>query len=191
LFGRQWDFLDSSRKLIVVTAHRRESFGDGFERICEALLRIAAMDGVQLVYPVHPNPNVTGPVRRNLGDHPNIHLIEPLDYVSFADLMRRAYLMLTDSGGVQEEAPSFGKPALVLRNKTERPEAVEAGTSTLVGVDVEKIVGTTEWLIRDEAEYQRRARIHNPYGDGHASERIGDFILSYLEEREAASVAVS
>ncbi len=191
LFGRQWDFLDSSRKLIVVTAHRRESFGDGFERICEALLRIAAMDGVQLVYPVHPNPNVTGPVRRNLGDHPNIHLIEPLDYVSFADLMRRAYLMLTDSGGVQEEAPSFGKPALVLRNKTERPEAVEAATSTLVGVDVEKIVGTTEWLIRDEAEYQRRARIHNPYGDGHASERIGDFILSYLEEREAASVAVS
>ena len=156
LFGRRWDFLDSSRKLIVVTAHRRESFGDGFERICEALLRIAAMDGVQLVYPVHPNPNVTGPVRRNLGDHPNIHLIEPLDYVSFADLMRRAYLMLTDSGGVQEEAPSFGKPALVLRNKTERPEAVEAGTSTLVGVDVEKIVGTTEWLIRDEAEYQRR-----------------------------------
>jgi UDP-N-acetylglucosamine 2-epimerase (non-hydrolysing) len=172
LAGGNWPFLDPSKKLLLVTAHRRESFGGGFENICAALRRIADMHGVQVVYPVHPNPNVSGPVRRILQDHPNIHLIEPLDYVSFVDLMRRCYLLLSDSGGVQEEAPSLGKPVLVMREKTERPEAVEAGTSTLVGVDTEKIVGMAEWLIQDEAEYQRRARIHNPYGDGRASERI-------------------
>jgi UDP-N-acetylglucosamine 2-epimerase (non-hydrolysing) len=172
--GGEWD---PSRKLIVVTAHRRESFGAGFERICEALRRIADMEGVSVVYPVHPNPNVSSVVREGLKGHPHIHLIEPLDYVSFVDLMRRSYLLLTDSGGIQEEAPSLGKPVLVLREKTERPEAVEAGTATLVGTDVEKIVSTARRLIQDEQEYNRRSRIHNPYGDGHASERIAEAIL--------------
>jgi UDP-N-acetylglucosamine 2-epimerase (non-hydrolysing) len=177
LAGRDWPFIDPLKKLLLVTAHRRESFGGGFENICTALRRIAGMPDVQVVYPVHPNPNVSKPVRRNLQDHPNIHLIEPLDYVSFVDLMRRCYLLLSDSGGVQEEAPSLGKPVLVMREKTERPEAVEDGTSTLVGVDTEKIVKMAEWLIHDEAEYQRRARIHNPYGDGRASERIADIVV--------------
>ena len=178
--GRDWSGLDHDRKLIVVTAHRRESFGQGFEHISEALRQIADMPGVQLVYPVHPNPNVTGPIRRNLTGHPNIQLIEPLDYVSFVDLMRRAYLIVTDSGGIQEEAPSLGKPVLVLREKTERPEAVEAGTATLVGTDVAKIVGAARELIEDAAEYHRRSRIHNPYGDGKASGRIAEFIDSRL-----------
>jgi UDP-N-acetylglucosamine 2-epimerase (non-hydrolysing) len=178
--GRDWSNLDPSRKLIVITAHRRESFGAGFERICTAIRAIADMDGVQVVYPVHPNPNVTDVVRRNLQGHPNIQLIEPLDYVSFVDLMQRAYLLLTDSGGVQEEAPSLGKPVLVLREKTERPEAVDAGTVTLVGTDVDRIVSTTDWLCRDDAEYQRRSRMHNPYGDGRASPRIGESIVEYF-----------
>jgi UDP-N-acetylglucosamine 2-epimerase (non-hydrolysing) len=175
--GRDWSDLDPSRKLIVVTAHRRESFGEGFEQISAALLEIANLPGVEMVYPVHPNPNVTEPVRRNLAGSPHIRLIEPLDYISFIDLMRRSYLLLTDSGGIQEEAPSLGKPVLVLREKTERPEAVEAGTATLVGTDVCKIVDTTTWLIQDACEYERRRRIHNPYGDGQASGRIADFIL--------------
>ncbi len=169
---------DTSRKLIVVTAHRRESFGAGFERICAALRQIADMDGVSVVYPVHPNPSVSSVVMERLKGHPNIHLIQPLDYVSFVDLMQSAYLLLTDSGGIQEEAPSLGKPVLVLRDKTERPEAVEAGTATLVGTDVEMIVSSVRRLIEDEREYDRRSRIHNPYGDGHASERIAEAILS-------------
>jgi UDP-N-acetylglucosamine 2-epimerase (non-hydrolysing) len=168
----------------VVTAYRRESFGEGFERICQALRHIAETENVQIVYPVHPNPNVTEPVRRNLTGYPNVYLIEPLDYVSFVDLMRRTYVLLTDSGGIQEEAPSLGKPVLVLREKTERPEAVEAGTATLVGTDVEKIVGTTARLLHDPAEYQRRGGIHNPYGDGHASERIGTFSEPSLQAGE-------
>jgi UDP-N-acetylglucosamine 2-epimerase (non-hydrolysing) len=167
---------DPNRKLIVVTAHRRESFGPGFEQICMAIRQIACLPEVQIVYPVHPNPNVAGPVHRLLGDHPRIRLIEPLDYVSFVDLMRRSYLLLTDSGGIQEEAPSLGKPVLVLREKTERPEAVEAGTATLVGTDVRKIVDTATMLIRDTGEYQRRQKIHNPYGDGQASGRMADFL---------------
>ena len=175
--GREWPELDSDRKLIVVTAHRRESFGDGFEQICTAIREIADLPGVEIVYPVHPNPNVTEPVRRNLAGHPQIRLIEPLDYVSFVDLMRRSYLLLTDSGGIQEEAPSLGKPVLVLREKTERPEAVEAGTATLVGTDVRKIVDAAATLVQDAAEYERRRRIHNPYGDGLASGRIARFIL--------------
>ena len=176
----EWSFLDSARKLILVTAHRRESFGPGFERICEALRRIADFEGVELVYPVHPNPRVSESVRRNLAGHPSVHLIEPLDYVSFVDLMRRAYILLTDSGGVQEEGPSLGKPVLVLRDKTERPEAVEAGVAELVGTDVEKIVGAIERLMRDPVEYQRRAGIINPYGDGHASERIVASVRAFL-----------
>ncbi|MEO8099709.1 MAG: UDP-N-acetylglucosamine 2-epimerase (non-hydrolyzing) [Acidobacteriota bacterium] len=179
--GRTWDCPDTdSRKLIVVTAHRRESFGEGFERICIALRRLADRPDVRIVYPVHPNPNVTGPVRRHLANHPNIELLEPLDYVSFVDLARKAYFLITDSGGIQEEAPSLGKPVLVLRDKTERPEAVEAGTALLVGTEVENIVTTANWLLDDAVEYARRQRIHNPYGDGNASKRIADGILRYF-----------
>jgi UDP-N-acetylglucosamine 2-epimerase (non-hydrolysing) len=179
--GRDWSgLLDPARKLIVVTAHRRESFGQGFEQISAALLEIACLPDVQIVYPVHPNPNVTGPIRRYLSGHPNIRLIEPLDYISFIDLMRRSYLLISDSGGIQEEAPSLGKPVLVLREKTERPEAVEAGTATLVGTDVRKIVDTAKVLVQDPAEYERRRRIHNPYGDGTASPRIARFCQARL-----------
>jgi UDP-N-acetylglucosamine 2-epimerase (non-hydrolysing) len=179
--GRDWSGLDPDRKLIVVTAHRRESFGQGFEQICDALRQIADLPGVQLIYPVHPNPNVSEPIHRNLTGHPHIRLIEPLDYVSFVDLMRRAYLIVTDSGGIQEEAPSLGKPVLVLREKTERPEAVEAGTATLVGTDVRKIVDAARELLDNPEEFGRRCRIHNPYGDGQASGRIAAFIAQTLQ----------
>lgn len=168
------------RKLIVVTAHRRESFGEGFDRICDALLRIAARGDVHLLYPVHPNPNVRATVDRRLRGHPRITLVEPLSYLSFVDAMRRSYLLLTDSGGVQEEGPSLGKPVLVLREKTERPEAVIAGTVKLVGTGVDRIVSETAILLDDPDEYQRRCRIHNPYGDGHASERIEAAIRSFF-----------
>jgi UDP-N-acetylglucosamine 2-epimerase len=171
---------DASRRLIVVTAHRRESFGEGFENICAALAELAGRPDVQIVYPVHPNPNVSGPVYERLSAHPNIKLIEPLDYVAFVDLMRRSYLLLTDSGGVQEEAPSLGKPVLVMRNNTERPEAVDAGTARLVGSDVGRIVSETTLLLDDDAEYGRRCRIHNPYGDGNASARITAHIARFL-----------
>lgn len=173
--------LDSAKKLILVTAHRRESFGEGFRRICTALERLASRSDVQLVYPVHPNPQVREPVYELLAGKANVLLIDPLDYVSFVDLMRRAYLLLTDSGGVQEEGPSLGKPILVLRDKTERPEAVEAGTVSLVGSDVETIVSDASRLLDDEAEYLRRSRIHNPYGDGNASGRIAQIIEEYFE----------
>jgi UDP-N-acetylglucosamine 2-epimerase (non-hydrolysing) len=177
--------LDPQKKLILVTAHRRESFGEGFERICGALRRLAARADVEIVYPVHPNPNVRAVVSRHLTNLPNIQLIPPLGYVSFVDLMRRAHVLLTDSGGIQEEAPSLGKPVLVMREKTERPEAVDAGTARLVGTDEERIVLETSLLLDDDAEYIRRSRIHNPYGDGHASARILDAIRSYftLERR--------
>lgn len=176
----RWDFLDPAKKMILVTGHRRESFGGGFERICEALRRLAAREDVELVYPVHPNPNVREPVERLLGNRGNVHLIDPQDYVPFVDLMRRSYLILTDSGGVQEEAPSLGKPVLVMREKTERPEAVEAGTSRLVGTDVERIVSEAALLLNDAAEYDRRSHIHNPYGDGRASERIVAAVQGYF-----------
>ncbi len=180
LRGQDWPQLDPGKKLIVVTAHRRESFGAGFERICAALTRIAERPDVEIVYPVHPNPNVQDPVRRGLAGRPNVFLTEPLEYVPFVDLMRRAYLVITDSGGIQEEGPSLGKPILVLREKTERPEAVEAGTVKLVGTDERCIVSQAEWLLDDRTEYERMARIHNPYGDGHASGRIGALIDSFL-----------
>ncbi|MFM2124944.1 MAG: hypothetical protein RL328_1395, partial [Acidobacteriota bacterium] len=163
---------DPDKKLIVVTGHRRESFGGGFERICDALLRLSERPDVEIVYAVHPNPNVVEPVRRKLGHRANIHLIDPLEYVSFVELMRRAHVLVTDSGGIQEEAPSLGKPVLVMREKTERPEAVERGTARLVGTDPDRIVAECALLLEDPAEYQRRARLDNPYGDGHASERI-------------------
>lgn len=178
--SRPWPQLDGSRKLILVTAHRRESFGEGFRRICAALAELAARDDVEIVYPVHPNPNVQAPVRQLLAGIPNIHLIEPLEYVPFVDLMRRAWLVLTDSGGIQEEGPSLGKPILVLREKTERPEGVEAGSVKLVGTQTRRIVEEAVRLLEDRQEYERMARVHNPYGDGHASRRIADAIHSFF-----------
>jgi UDP-N-acetylglucosamine 2-epimerase (non-hydrolysing) len=181
LSGRDWPELDPSKKLIVVTAHRRESFGAGFERICRALAQIADRPDVQIVYPVHPNPNVQDPVQRYLAGHPHIRLIEPLSYVPFVDLMRRAYILVTDSGGIQEEGPSLGKPILVLREKTERPEAVLAGTVKLVGTDEGKIVAEATRLLEDREMYEAMARVHNPYGDGQASPRIAEVIHSFLK----------
>jgi UDP-N-acetylglucosamine 2-epimerase (non-hydrolysing) len=166
--------LDHSRKIIVVTAHRRESFGAGFDRICAALARLSRRDDVQIIYPVHPNPNVSSAVEQHLRACPNVQLIDPLDYVSFVDLMRRSYLLITDSGGIQEEGPSLGKPVLVLREKTERPEGVTAGTVRLVGTDEDAIVREASTLLDDRGAYQAMARRHNPYGDGQASRRIAD-----------------
>jgi UDP-N-acetylglucosamine 2-epimerase (non-hydrolysing) len=177
----EWPWSDAAKRLIVVTAHRRESFGDGLQRICDSLVALAGRGDVQIVYPVHRNPNVLEPVMQRLSGIRGIQLIEPLEYVSFVDLMRRAAILITDSGGIQEEAPSLGKPVLVLRACTERPEAVEAGTVKLVGVDPLRIVGEASRLLDDHAEYSRMARIHNPYGDGHAGTRIVAAIRDYLE----------
>jgi UDP-N-acetylglucosamine 2-epimerase (non-hydrolysing) len=181
LRGLDWPQLDPARKLILVTGHRRESFGEGFERICAALARLAGRHDVQIVYPVHPNPSVRAPVGRLLSGLGNVFLVDPLDYVPFVDLMRRAYVLLTDSGGVQEEGPSLGKPVLVMRDNTERPEAVEAGTARLVGTDTERIVQQVSLLLDNRSEYDRMARVHNPYGDGQASSRISDVILSFFK----------
>ncbi len=164
--------LDPTRRLILVTGHRRENFGPGFKNICAALAELATREDVEIVYPVHLNPNVTGPVHQNLGDRPNIHLMEPLDYLPFVYLMDRAYLVITDSGGIQEEAPSLGKPVLVMRDVTERPEAVDAGTVKLVGPDTQAIVAESGRLLDDAAAYKTMSQAHNPYGDGKASERI-------------------
>jgi UDP-N-acetylglucosamine 2-epimerase (non-hydrolysing) len=168
----QFHYLDSERKLILVTGHRRESFGQGFERICRALKRLGERNDVQLVYPVHLNPNVQEPVKRILGNCPRVHLIEPLDYLPFVYLMNRSYLIVTDSGGIQEEAPSLGKPVLVMREATERPEAVDAGTVNLVGTDTDLIVQNAENLLNNRTAYEKMARAHNPYGDGYSSARI-------------------
>jgi UDP-N-acetylglucosamine 2-epimerase (non-hydrolysing) len=178
-----WPAWSSSRKLIVVTAHRRESFGEGFERICTALARLAARQDVQIVLPVHPNPNVREPIARRLTGLERVTLIDPVEYVPFVDLMRRAHILITDSGGIQEEGPSLGKPVLVMREKTERPEAVEAGTVRLVGTDPERIMSEALLLLDDTGEYQRRSRVHNPYGDGQASGRIAAIVTDFLGER--------
>lgn len=175
--------IDPGRKLIVVTSHRRESFGDGVVSLCAALRHLADRPDTQVVFAVHPNPNVRGPVRERLGSHPNIALIDPVSYVPFVDLMRRSYLLLTDSGGIQEEGPSLGKPILVLRDKTERPEAVAAGTVKLVGTDTARILTEAEVLLNDAAEYHRRSHAHNPYGDGQASPRIADRMLTWHAAR--------
>lgn len=176
----QWRVLDPTKRLVVMTAHRRESFGQPFERICAAVRRIAERGDVQVVYPVHPNPNVRAHTTELLAGQPNIVLFDPLSYPEFIDLMRRSYLLLSDSGGVQEEAPSLGKPVLVLRETTERPEAVEAGTARLVGADEEAIVSGVNLLLDDSEEYRKMARLHNPYGDGFASNRIVDVISANL-----------
>jgi UDP-N-acetylglucosamine 2-epimerase (non-hydrolysing) len=172
-FEQEFKFLDSNKRLVLVTGHRRENFGKGFEQICHALKGIAERHpDVEIVYPVHLNPNVQEPVQRILRGNDSIHLIAPLDYLPFVYLMIRSYMILTDSGGVQEEAPSLGKPVLVMRETTERPEAVEAGTVRLVGADPAKIVGETSRLLDCQIAYEEMARAHNPYGDGRAREKI-------------------
>lgn len=176
---RSLDFLDPGCRLIVVTGHRRESFGEGFRRLCQALGQLADRPDVQVVYPVHLNPNVQRPVRELLAGHPRVHLVEPMDYLPFVALMERSYLVITDSGGIQEEAPSLGKPVLVTRDTTERPEAVEAGTVKLVGTVVDRIVGEANRLLDDDGAYASMAYAHNPYGDGRAAERI---VKRLLEE---------
>ncbi len=174
MFRDKFSFLDLDKQLVLVTGHRRESFGDGFENICRALLQIAERKDVQVVYPVHLNPNVQEPVNRLLGQKENIHLIAPLDYLPFVYLMKHSYVIITDSGGVQEEAPSLGVPVLVMRDTTERPEAVEAGTVKLVGSDKQKITAETERLLDDSVYHKEMSVAHNPYGDGLACDRIID-----------------
>jgi len=177
-----FDFLDSSKKLILVTGHRRESFGGGFERICEALRQLATMHPqVQILYPVHLNPNVQEPINRLLNDLDNIFLIAPQQYLPFCYLMDRSYIILTDSGGIQEEAPSLGKPVLVMRDTTERPEAVEAGTVRLVGTDTDAIVSQIGALLSNTGEYKKMSSAHNPYGDGNAAQRIIEFFHTQLD----------
>nr|WP_179899004.1 UDP-N-acetylglucosamine 2-epimerase (non-hydrolyzing) [Pantoea sp. WMus005] len=169
----RYPFLDPDKKLVLVTGHRRESFGGGFERICSALAQIARQHPeAQIVYPVHLNPNVSEPVNRILSGIENIILIEPQEYLPFVWLMNRAWLILTDSGGIQEEAPSLGKPVLVMRDTTERPEAVDAGTVKLVGTDIARIVASVSQLLSDDAAWQAMSHAHNPYGDGKACGRI-------------------
>ena len=168
-----YPFIDPDKKMILVTGHRRESFGRGFEEICQALADIAIThQDIQIVYPVHLNPNVREPVNRILGHVKNVILIDPQEYLPFVWLMNHAWLILTDSGGIQEEAPSLGKPVLVMRDTTERPEAVTAGTVRLVGTDKQRIVEEVTRLLKDENEYQAMSRAHNPYGDGQACSRI-------------------
>lgn len=169
---RRFGFLDKKKRLVLVTGHRRENFGAGFENICAALKTISQRGDVEVVYPVHLNPNVQEPVRRILGEKGNVHLIAPLDYLPFVYLMDRAHLLLTDSGGIQEEAPSLGKPVLVMRDTTERPEGLEAGTVRLVGTNTATIVAASFELLDEHRVYQRMATASNPYGDGHAAERI-------------------
>jgi len=170
-------FLDPDKRLLLVTGHRRENFGGGFDSICRALADLACRDDLQIVYPVHLNPNVREPVMRTLAGRANVHLIDPLDYLTFVHLMRRASIVLTDSGGIQEEAPSLGIPVLVMRDVTERPEAIASGAVKLVGTDEARIVGNVATLLDDKAQYDAMARSTNPYGDGHAAERIVNSLL--------------
>lgn len=175
----RFPFVSPDKRLVLVTGHRRENFGEGFEQICQALKEIASRGDVQVVYPVHLNPNVQGPVNRILAGVKGVHLIEPLDYLPFVYLMSRAHVIITDSGGVQEEAPSLGKPVLVMRDTTERPEAVQAGTVLLVGTDSRRIVQEANRLLDDEQAYEAMSRAHNPYGDGQAAARIVNVVRSH------------
>lgn len=182
-FASKFPYGQNGRRMILVTGHRRESFGSGFENICAALKDIAAQfPDCDVVYPVHLNPNVREPVFRLLSNSSNVHLIEPQDYLPFVYLMSQSYLVLTDSGGIQEEAPSLGKPVLVMRDTTERPEAVAAGTVKLVGTDQARIVSEVAKLMTDEAYYQSMSFAHNPYGDGKACERIVLAIKTHLNK---------
>lgn len=179
-FNRDFAFLDPKRKLILITGHRRENFGDGFLQICQALHQLGKREDVQIVYPVHLNPNVQEPVHSILGHSSRIHLLDPLDYLAFVYLMNRSYLVITDSGGIQEEAPSLGKPVLVMRETTERPEAVQLGTARLVGVNREKILHEANLLLDSKEHYRSMTRVHNPYGDGRSTQRIIDGLLKEL-----------
>lgn len=182
-FEQQFEFLNTQRRMVLITGHRRESFGGGFERICEAISKLAdKFTDVDFVYPVHLNPNVREPVNRFLSKRSNIVLIDPQDYLPFIYLMERSHVILTDSGGIQEEAPSLGKPVLVMRDTTERPEALEAGTVKLVGTDVEKIISKVTELLTDSNAYNKMSFAHNPYGDGMASKRILDAIATQFSK---------
>jgi len=175
--------LNDSKKLILVTGHRRENFGQGFINICESLKTLAINNpDIDIVYPVHLNPNVQKPVHEILSDVSNVFLIDPLQYESFIYMMNRSYFIITDSGGVQEEAPSLGKPVLVMRDTTERPEALEAGTVKLVGTDPQKIIQEAQKLLDDKIEYEKMSKAHNPYGDGKACEKIINFIKGQTNE---------
>jgi len=182
--AQRFAFLAPGRRMVLVTGHRRESFGGGFERICHALRRVSErFPDVDIVYPMHLNPNVREPVRRILAGAPNIHLIEPQDYLPFVWLMNRAHVIVTDSGGIQEEAPSLGKPVLVMRDTTERPEAVEAGTVRLVGTGTDAIFDWTARLLTDQSAYDDMSLAHNPYGDGKAVTRILDALEQFGANR--------
>lgn len=167
----------AGKRLVLVTAHRRENFGQPFANMLAALKQIADRDDVHLIYPVHPNPNVRGPAHEVLGTHPHVTLLPPMDYLAFAHLIGKAHLILTDSGGIQEEAPGLGVPVLVMRNVTERPEAVAAGTAKLVGTETATIVREAIRLLDDSAAHEAMARAVNPFGDGHAAERIVSILL--------------
>lgn len=181
--GLAGEILERGEKLVLITGHRRESFGAGFVNICEAIRDLAdAHKDARFVYPVHLNPNVRKPVEKLLSDIPNVHLMEPLPYEEFVHLMSKAYLLLTDSGGIQEEAPALAKPVLVMRENTERPEALDAGTARLVGTDRAEIAARTGELLTDKAAYERMATASNPYGDGHAAEKIVSFLAEHLSE---------
>lgn len=179
--GEKLPDLNPGKKLILITGHRRESFGEGFERMCQAIAELADREDVEIIYPVHLNPQVREPVNRILGAKPAIRLIEPMDYLPFVALMKKSHIILTDSGGIQEEGPSLGKPVLVMRDTTERPEAVEAGTVLLVGTDHRKIVKETVHLLDNAEAYRAFSRAHNPYGDGSASRKI----VEHLEKKHA------
>jgi len=184
--------LPQGHRLILVTAHRRENFGAPFAELCRALRTIVERNrDVELVYPVHLNPSVQEPVRRILGGLERVHLLPPVDYATLVGLLRRAYIVLTDSGGIQEEAPTFGKPVLVMRATTERPEGVEAGTARLVGTTETRIVSETERLLRDPAAYAAMATAHNPYGDGHAAERIAETLQAAFAAHAAGAGTAS
>ncbi|ESZ65618.1 UDP-N-acetylglucosamine 2-epimerase (non-hydrolyzing) [Mesorhizobium sp. L103C131B0] len=175
----RFPFIDPTKKMILVTGHRRENFDGGIQRICTALKALSARRDVQIIYPVHPNPNVRSVVDAEIGTVPNIHLIDPQDYLPFLYLQKQSYLVLTDSGGVQEEAPSLGKPVLVMRENTERPEGIAAGTARLVGTDIEKILANANSLLDDESVYRGMAERHNPYGNGQAASRIVEELLNH------------
>lgn len=176
----KFDFIDNSKKLILVTGHRRENFGVGFDNICDALLQVANKSDVQIIYPVHLNPNVQGPVSKKLAGNADIYLLPPQDYLDFLYLMNLAYIILTDSGGIQEEAPSLGKPVLVMRDTTERPEAVTSGTVRLVGTSSKNIVNEVLTLLNNKDAYLKMSTAPNPFGDGNASHQIIN-ILSKLK----------
>ena len=170
--------LDPGKKLVLVTGHRRESFGGGLAEICQALNQLAARPDVEIVWPVHPNPNVVGPVKDHLKARPNVHLTDPIEYLAFAVLMIASHIIITDSGGIQEEAPTLSKPVLVTRNETERPEAIAAGTAKLVGTSAQRIVEAASLLLDDDRAYSEMAGRENPFGDGHAAVRIVDSLLA-------------